>query len=278
MSQDSVGAWVAGMGRYPLLSPAQEISLSRSVQLGRSEGATPRQKKAGLRAREKFICCNLRLVATVAQKYKPRIQGSAGMDVEDLLQAGSIGLARAVEKFNAEAGYKFSTYAYHWIRQAVQYAIKTNMNTIRIPSDLYDVGTRLSFKPSEQSLEDFAEEHGYTLKRVQRAVEAREVSTIKSLDKQHVGQESETSYLSDIVADPNSFDATEQLDYALAVEQLEKLSDPDDVALVSLEVDGAKPRELSELLGVSVFNGKKQVRAAKARLRREINEFAECLR
>lgn len=277
MSQDSVNAWMAGMGRYPLLSASQEISLSRTVQRGLKEDATPREKKAGQRAKDKFICCNLRLVVTLARKYKPRIDGTAGMDMEDLLQIGCLGLSRAVDKFDPEVGYKFSTYAYHWIRQAIQYGIKTNLNTIRIPSDLYDVGIRLNFKSPEQSLEDFAAEHGYALRRVHRALEARAVSTLKSIDKQLIGSEGEASALGDIVADPDSLDATEQLDYILAVEQLERLSDPDDVALVTLDAEGVKPKELGELLGVSMANGKKVLNAAKARLRCEINEFAECL-
>lgn len=278
MGQDSVTAWLAGMGRYPLLSPAQEISLSKTIQRGLKEDATARQKKAGQRAKDKFICSNLRLVVGVARKYKPRIDGSAGMGLEDLLQIGCLGLSRAVDKFDPEVGYKFSTYAYHWIRQAIQYGIKTNLNTIRIPSDLYDVGIRLSFKPPEQSLEDFAAEHGYALRRVHRALEARTVSTLKSIDKQLIGSEGEASALSDIVADPDSLDATEQLDYVLAVEQLEAAGLDDDFALVTLEAEGARPKEMSELLGVSMADGKKALNAAKARLQSEINEFAECLK
>lgn len=278
MSQDSVNEWLKGMGRYPLLSASQEITLSRTVQRGLKEDATPREKKAGQRAKDKFICCNLRLVVTLARKYKPRIDGTAGMDMEDLLQIGCLGLSRAVDKFDPEVGYKFSTYAYHWIRQAIQYGIKTNSNTIRIPSDLYDVGVKLSFKPENQSLENFAKEHDYTLRRVHRAVEAKAVSTLRSIDKQLIGSEGEASSLSDIVADPDSLNAVERLDYTLAVEQLEKLGDPDDVALVALDAEGVKPKELGELLGVSMANGKKQVNEAKARLQCEINEFAECLK
>lgn len=269
---------MAGMSRYPLLSAGQEITLSRTVQRGLKEDATPREKKAGQRAKDKFICCNLRLVVGLARKYKPRIDGHAGMDMEDLLQVGTIGLHRAVDKFDAEAGYKFSTYAYHWIRQAIQYGIKTNLNTIRIPSDLYDVGVKLSYKPPEQSLAAFAEEHDYTLRRVQRAAEAKAVNTLKSLDKQLIGDEGEKSALSDVVADPHSFDATDRLDYVLAVEQLEAAGLDDDYALVCLEAEGSRPKEIGELLGVSIANGKKEVREAKARLQSEINEFADCLK
>lgn len=278
MSKDSVSLWLEAAGRYPLLSGSQEITLSRTVQRGLKEDATPREKKAGQRAKDKFICCNLRLIVAIARKYKPRIDGHAGMDMEDLLQAGCLGLSRAVEKFDAEAGYKFSTYSYHWIRQAIQYAIKTNLNTIRIPSDLYDVGVKLTYKSPEQSIAAFAKQNNYEPRRVRRAIEAKAVNTLKSLDKQRMGSEGETSSLGDIVADPSSFEATDRLDYSLAVEQLERLSDPEDVALVTLDAEGVKPKELGELLGVSMANGKKQVKAAKARLQSEINEFAECLK
>lgn len=277
-SSDSVRAWLEAAGRYPLLSGSQEITLSRTVQRGLKEDATPREKKAGQRAKDKFICCNLRLIVAIARKYKPRIDGHAGMDLEDLLQAGCLGLSRAVEKFDAEAGYKFSTYSYHWIRQAIAYAIKTNLNTIRIPSDLYDVGVKLTYKPESQSIAAFAKENNYEPRRVRRAIEAKAVNTLKSLDKQRIGSEGETSSLGDIVADPSSFDVTEQLDYVLAVEQLERLGDPDDVALVCLDAEGVRPKELGELLGVSMANGKKELREAKARLQSEINEFAECLK
>lgn len=278
MSKDSVTAWFDGMSRYPLLSAGQEISLSRTVQRGLKEDATPREKKAAKRAKDKFVCSNLRMVVGVARKFQPRIAGNGGMGVEDLLQIGCLGLSRAVDKFNPEAGYKFSTYAYHWIRQAIQYGIKTNLNTIRIPSDLYDVGVKLSFKPEDQSLEDFAKEHDYTLRRVQRAAEAKAVNTLRSLDKRLVGQESETSSLLDLIADPTST-TLEDLDYVLAVEQLEAAVDlADDVALVSLVAEGTRPKEIGELLGVSIAGGKKQVTEAKVRLKSEISEFKECLK
>lgn len=278
MSKDSVTAWLEGMGRFPLLSASQEISLSKTIQRGLKEDATPREKKAGQRAKEKFVCSNLRLVVGVARKFQPRIAGNGGMGLEDLLQIGCLGLSRAVDKFDAEAGYKFSTYAYHWIRQAIQYGIKTNLNTIRIPSDLYDVGVKLTYKPENQSLADFTKEHGYEPKRVQRAVEAKAVSTVKSLDKRLVGQESEMASLMDSVADPTST-TLEDLDYVLAVEQLEAAVElADDVALVCLVAEGTRPKEIGELLGVSVIGGKKQVTEAKGRLKSEISEYKECLK
>lgn len=268
---------MAGMTRYPLLSPAQEISLSKTVQRGLAEGASPREQRAGLRAKEKFICSNLRLIVTLAQKFRPRIASSAAISMEDLLQAGTIGLSRAVDKFDCEAGYKFSTYAYWWVRQAISYSLKMTITSIRIPGDLYDVGARLNFKPQDQSLEDFAKENNYSLKRVLRAVEARAIANVKSLDERTMGAESEHSSLLDFIPDPCSPEL-EDLDYRLAVEQLERLSDPDDMALVALHHEGVRATEISELLGVSVHASKRKVDKAKDRLRSNVKEFEECLK
>lgn len=277
MQVDSVSAWMAGMSRYPLLSAAQEISLSKTVQRGLAEGASPREKKAGQRAKEKFICSNLRLIVAVAQKFRQRIASSSALSLEDLLQAGAVGLSKAVDKFDPEAGYKFSTYAYWWCRQSIMYTVKTTSAPIRIPSDLYDVGTKLRFKPKDQSLEDFAAENNYTMHRVQRAMEASATANVKSLDERTMGAESEHSSLLDLIADPRSPEL-EDLDYQLAVEQLERLSDPDDYALVGLHVDGAKATEISELLGVNITASKHRLSKAKDRLRSNVKEFEECLK
>lgn len=266
------------MSRYPLLSPGQEISLSKTVQRGLAEDATPREKKAGSRAREKFICSNLRLIVAVAQKFRPRIASSSALSLEDLLQAGCLGLSKAVDKFDPEAGYKFSTYAYWWCRQSIMYCIKTTSAPIRIPSDLYDVGTKLKFKSKDQSLEDFAAENNYTMHRVQRAMEASATANVKSLDERTMGAESEHSSVLDLIADPRSSENVDSLDYQLAIEQLERLSDPDDYALVGLHVDGAKATELSQLLGVNVTASKHRLSKAKDRLKSNIKEFEECLR
>lgn len=265
------------MSRYPLLTASQEISLSKTVQRGMAEDATPREKKAGQRAKEKFICCNMRLIVSLAQKFRPRIASSGAVSLEDLLQAGCIGLSRAVDKYDYEAGYKFSTYAYWWCRQSLLSAIKSTASSIRIPSDLHDIGTKLNFKPKGQSLEDFAEEHNYDLRKVQRAVEARAVANTRSLDERNLGGEGEQSALVDLIADPQST-AMEDLDYRLAVEQLERLSDPDDYALVGLHVDGAKATELSQLLGVGLTASKHRLDRAKDRLKGNVREFEECLK
>lgn len=136
---DSVKHYLNEIGRYPLLTAEQEIQLSRQV-----DAAKPLSGKAELTAEEKrilrvaeratrkLINCNLRLVVTVAKQYVRRLNGS-GMELMDLVQEGALGLARAVELFDGTKGYKFSTYAYWWIRQAITRGIDSKERLIRVP-------------------------------------------------------------------------------------------------------------------------------------------------
>ncbi|MBD2101174.1 RNA polymerase sigma factor RpoD/SigA [Leptolyngbya sp. FACHB-261] len=118
-SDDSVGVFLREMSRYPLLTQEQEIELAREIVKGgvRAE-----------RAKRRLVRSNLRLVVSIAKKYLNR-----GVPFLDLIQEGSIGLMRAAEKFDYERGYKFSTYAYWWIRQGITRAIASQSRTVRLP-------------------------------------------------------------------------------------------------------------------------------------------------
>ena len=137
---DSFADYLKEIGRYPLLTPSQEIELSRQAQryieLRDTEGkpATPqehRQYRVGKRAFDKMMTSNLRLVVNIAKKFVGRAGHTYG--IMDLIQEGCIGLHRAVELFDSSRGYKFSTYSYWWIRQAICRGIDTSDRTIRIP-------------------------------------------------------------------------------------------------------------------------------------------------
>ena len=105
--------------RYPLLTQEQEIELGRRIQKWlTTENPSPGMIRSGRRARDQFVCCNLRLVIAVAKRYHRRIRDTS-LSFSDLLQEGTIGLQRAAEKYDPESGYKMSTYAYWWIRQAI---------------------------------------------------------------------------------------------------------------------------------------------------------------
>lgn len=117
--KDSVGLYLQEIGRIPLLKPDEEVVLARTIASG---------GPAGERAKRKLVQANLRLVVSIAKKYLNR-----GVPFLDLIQEGSLGLIRAAEKFEYERGYKFSTYAYWWIRQAITRAVASQARTVRLP-------------------------------------------------------------------------------------------------------------------------------------------------
>lgn len=141
MTMNSFSAYLQEIGRYPLLEPKEEIELSRQIlEYVRLHGSgkkltldEKRLYRAGLRARERLVNANLRLVVHISHRYVRHIK-SAGIDQMDLIQEGSVGLQRAAEKFDGTKGYKFSTYAYWWIRQAMTRMLESNDRAVRIPS------------------------------------------------------------------------------------------------------------------------------------------------
>ncbi|MCM1981816.1 sigma-70 family RNA polymerase sigma factor [Lyngbya confervoides] len=138
--KDGTGQYLNRIGRVSLLSAEQEIVLGRHVQewLKHGEPVPPNIQARGRRAKEKLIAANLRLVVFVAKKYLKR-----GLDFEDLIQEGTMGLNRAVEKFDFRKGYKFSTYAHWWIRQSISRAIARQSRLIRMPSHNWEKLSKL---------------------------------------------------------------------------------------------------------------------------------------
>jgi len=137
---DSFRSYLQEIGRIPLLTAAEEIDLGHKIQRmlaikeAKPDGNfTPEERRAvrtGTRAHSKMVSANLRLVVNVAKKYRRMAEN---MDISDLVQEGSIGLHRAVDKYDPERGYKFSTYAYWWIRQGITRAVNMTDRTIRLP-------------------------------------------------------------------------------------------------------------------------------------------------
>ena len=135
---DSIRDYLNLISRYPLLTATQEIQLSRQVQemlaITAEHPTTIEQRiiKRGRKAQDTLINCNLRLVVHIAKRYTKRLNGN-NMELLDLIQEGTFGLHRATEKFDPARGYKFSTYSYWWIRQAIGRAIDTQEKIIRMP-------------------------------------------------------------------------------------------------------------------------------------------------
>ncbi len=137
-ASDSLGQLLADAEAYGLLTAKEEVTLARRIRVAELLGASAESNskeivEAGKRAKERFIASNIRLVVSIARHY----QGH-GMDLEDLVQEGTIGLIRAVEKFDPDLGFKFSTYATWWIRQAIQRGLAIRGRAIRLPVHFRD--------------------------------------------------------------------------------------------------------------------------------------------
>jgi RNA polymerase primary sigma factor len=123
---DALGTYLREIGRHPLLTAAEEVTLAKLIEKG-DEAATVR-----------MVCSNLRLVVSIARRYR-----STGIPLLDLIQEGNLGLLRAVEKFDWRKGFKFSTYATWWIRQAIQRGIADRGRTVRLPVHIHEQLVRL---------------------------------------------------------------------------------------------------------------------------------------
>lgn len=207
MTTDPIQTYLRTIGRTPLLTPAEELELARAVQamqpLLSVECPTQQQLATihqGKRAKNRMIQANLRLVVTIAKKYQNR-----GLELLDLIQEGSLGLERAVEKFDPTKGYKFSTYAYWWIRQGITRALQTDSRTIRLPVHVQEklskirtttktLINQLGRKPNPEEL---AEALDITLEELRGLLaQQRQCASLDAF----IGQEQETR-LGDLIAD-----------------------------------------------------------------------------
>ena len=206
VSTDGLTVFMHRAGRYPLLTAAEEVALAKRIERGDAA------------AKERMINSNLRLVISIAKRYQ-------GHDVPllDLVQDGVIGLNRAVEKFDWRRGFKFSTYATWWIRQACQRAISNQSKTIRVPTHVHErrvklarvrneLQTRLGREPTREELAEAAE---LSLLHVDEALDAAEAPV--SLN-QPVGSEDDGE-LGDLFGDVNAEDPEEE-----ALDSLQRLA------------------------------------------------------
>jgi RNA polymerase primary sigma factor len=186
MTTDSLQLFLNEIGRYPLLTAAEEVELAKRIERGDQE------------AKERMINAYLRLVVSIAKRY----QGH-GLSLLDLIQEGILGLIRAVEKFDYRKGFKFSTYATWWIRQAVQRGYQNRARTIRVPVHVADIerkaaraerelATKLGRMPTD---EEIAKEAKISLDKLEQAREA--MRSLTSLDRP-IGEEG-TGTLAELV-------------------------------------------------------------------------------
>ena len=135
---DPVRMYLKEIGRVPLLSADEEIVLAKQIEAGAAEDATYKDVQLAKKAKKKLVDANLRLVVSIAKRYVGR-----GMLFLDLIQEGNMGLMKAVDKFDYSKGFKFSTYATWWIRQAITRAIADQARTIRIPVHMVETINKL---------------------------------------------------------------------------------------------------------------------------------------
>ena len=229
LSADSIGWYLSNIGRVPLLTPAEEIELAHHVQAMKrlqelpAAELTARQKhqiRMGTRARDRMMAANLRLVVSVAKKYQ-----NQGLELLDLVQEGAIGLERAVDKFDPAMGYKFSTYAYWWIRQGMTRAIDNSARTIRLPihvseklSKMRRITRELSHRFGRQPNRlELAHAMGMQPEELDELI--TQSAPCASLDA-HARGDDDRSTLGELIADPNSNESMDSMDRNLQKEHL----------------------------------------------------------
>ena len=210
---DPVKVYLKEIGRVPLLSPEEETELALKIQAGGPDGE---------KAKQRLSEANLRLVVSIAKRYVGR-----GMLFLDLIQEGNLGLIKAVEKFDYRKGYKFSTYATWWIRQAITRAIADQARTIRIPVHMVETINKL-IRVSRQLLQELGreptpEEIAEEMKMpVERVREILKISQEPVSLETPIGEE-EDSHLGDFIKDDNVPVPADAATFTLLKEQLEEV-------------------------------------------------------
>lgn len=284
---DPVKDYLREIGRYPLLTADQEVELSRQVQAMlaiKDKPNSPKNQKIieqGIKAKQRLIRCNLRLVVSVAKKYQGR-----GIDFLDLIQEGSLGLNRAAEKFDYTKGYKFSTYAHWWIRQALTRTISNDSRTIRIPIHNVEKLMRMRkfvtrFWQDNQrrpNKKEIAEHLQIDEKRVNWLIECNR--SILSLDMQVIGRSKgeNNDNLIDFIADETS---NLDLDLDLVSDKMQinrylSRLDSREKQLIMLRfgLDRGKPRSLGEV-GEAMNLSRERVRMVQLKALRKMRKAAQ---
>ncbi len=270
-SVDPVRAYLKQIGRVPLLNAEQEVQLARRIEGGLYAAERLRQlveadegigslvrrdldwvSRDGKRAREELVEANLRLVVSIAKRYSGN-----GMAFLDLIQEGNLGLIHAVEKFDYAKGYKFSTYATWWIRQAIARAMADKARTIRMPVHMVELTNRLA-RLRRQLLQDLGREPTVVdLARElqltpERVTEVEQLARLPISLDQTIGEEGSGSDFGDFVEDAAATVAFDVVSFSLLRDQLQQVLltlTEREAAVIRLRfglVDG-KPRTLDEI-------------------------------
>jgi len=236
---DPVRMYLKEIGRVPLLSAEEEVSLAKKIEEGDVE------------AKRKLAEANLRLVVSIAKRYVGR-----GMLFLDLIQEGNLGLIKAVEKFDYRKGYKFSTYATWWIRQAITRSIADQARTIRIPVHMVETINKL-IRVSRQLLQELGREPTPEEIAAEMDVPEERVREIIKIAQEPVSLETpigeeEDSHLGDFIEDQDALAPAEAASFILLREQLEDVLDTltsreEKVLRLRFGLDDGRTRTLEEV-------------------------------
>jgi RNA polymerase primary sigma factor len=287
---DSMTWYLASIGREPLLTPSEEIELGNQVQSmmqlveeKKDDYSILERKtiKVGRRSKERMMKANLRLVVSVAKKYQGK-----GLELLDLIQEGSLGLERAVEKFDPTRGYKFSTYAFWWIRQSMTRAIACQSRTIRLPVHLserlttirkvsLELAHKLGAMPSRQEI---AEEIGMPIEELDSLL--RQALTTSSLDAP-INADEGRSFLGDLIADGSDEEPLDRVERGMHQEQLVRwmghLTEQErDVLAMRFGLDGQERHTLAEI-GRQLEVSRERVRQVELKALRKLRNLTRRL-
>ena len=219
---DPVKMYLKEIGALPLLTSEEEIVLAKTVEAGMRADALPEEKEAAREAKRELADRNLRLVVSIAKKYLGR-----GLQFLDLIQEGNLGLLKAVDKFDYTKGYKFSTYATWWIRQAITRAIADQARTIRVPVHMVETINKLN-RISRQLLQENGREATNEELAKAMGVSLAKVREVKKIAQDPISLETpigekEDSHLGDFIEDHEAIAPDDAAGSILLREQIEEL-------------------------------------------------------
>lgn len=219
---DPVKMYLKEIGALPLLTSKEEIVLAKTVEAGMRADALPEEKEAAREAKKELADRNLRLVVSIAKKYLGR-----GLQFLDLIQEGNLGLLKAVDKFDYTKGYKFSTYATWWIRQAITRAIADQARTIRVPVHMVETINKLN-RISRQLLQENGREATNEELAKAMGVSLAKVREVKKIAQDPISLETpigekEDSHLGDFIEDHEAIAPDDAAGSILLREQIEEL-------------------------------------------------------
>ena len=219
---DPVKMYLKEIGALPLLTSEEEIVLAETVEAGMRADALPEEKEAAREAKKELADRNLRLVVSIAKKYLGR-----GLQFLDLIQEGNLGLLKAVDKFDYTKGYKFSTYATWWIRQAITRAIADQARTIRVPVHMVETINKLN-RISRQLLQENGREATNEELAKAMGVSLAKVREVKKIAQDPISLETpigekEDSHLGDFIEDHEAIAPDDAAGSILLREQIEEL-------------------------------------------------------